>query len=107
MFQQNKQGMKAERNIKTSSTSSLNRHARSYLLNNCISRKMFPVAVFGFTGYVNGFPVEDAYLYREQGEWRISQFYIPEQQRILVNGKLLVTSLGGEFAGFAMLKANI
>lgn len=49
----------------------LNRKARVFLLDNCVSVKGAEVMVYGFTGHVNGEGVEDITLIREKSKWKV------------------------------------
>lgn len=50
---------------------SLNKKARKFLLDHCISKRGVEVMAFGFNGYINGNNVNDITLIRLAGKWVI------------------------------------
>ena len=76
--------------MKINQLPSLNRQARKFLLNNCISTKSADVNAFFFTGYLNGESVERTSLKRVDGQW--------------MNGDNFVLSLEGELGMFGLVK---
>lgn len=50
---------------------SLNKKARSFLLEHCVSKRGAEVMAFSFTGYINSNDVEDKTLIRISGKWFI------------------------------------
>lgn len=57
--------------MKVNQTNSLNRKARKYLLDHCVSKRGAEVMLFGFTGYLNGNEVEDTTLIRVNSKWEV------------------------------------
>jgi hypothetical protein len=50
---------------------SLNRKARVFLLDHCVSKKGAEIMAIGFIGYINGQYVEDTTLIRYSGQWQV------------------------------------
>lgn len=57
--------------MKINQITSLNRQARQYLLDYCISKKGVEIMAFGFTGYINGEKYESITLIRKNNKWQI------------------------------------
>ena len=49
----------------------LNKKAREFLLDHCVSRRGAEVMAFGFTGYINGESHENTTLIRRAGNWEV------------------------------------
>lgn len=62
----------------------LNRKARTFLLENCISKRGVEVMVFGFIGYINGEYVENITLIRKFGSW---ERFDTKEQILSISGK--------------------
>jgi hypothetical protein len=75
----------------------LNRKARKYLLEHCVSRRAAEVIAHDFTGYINSNYYENVSLIRKNGKWRLFGQYFDGY----ING------LGGEFDGFSMTRNTI
>lgn len=74
----------------------LNRKARTYLLDHCVSRRGAEVVAYGFTGYLNGDWVDDAILIRRSSKW----YNFNSNERVF--------SLKGELEnGFSMTRNTI
>lgn len=82
-------------NIKISSKQSLNKKARAFLLDHCISKRAADILAGSFTGYINGDFREDVTLHRQSGKWEITL----KKESIL--------SINGELEGFYLLKSSI
>lgn len=57
--------------MKVNQTNGLNRKARKYLLDHCVSKRGAEIMAFGFTGFLNGNEVEDVTLIRESSKWKV------------------------------------
>ena len=57
--------------MKVNQTIGLNRKARKYLLEHCVSKRGAEIMAFGFNGFINGNEVEDVTLIRESSKWKV------------------------------------
>ncbi len=81
--------------MKVNQINGLNRKARTFLLDHCVSKKGVEVMVFNFSGFINGQEYKNETLIRVNGKWEI--FKTKEQ----------VLSIGGEIDCFSMTKNTI
>jgi hypothetical protein len=49
----------------------LNRKARNFLLDHCVSKKGAEIMAIGFAGYINGQYYEGTTLIRYDGQWQV------------------------------------
>ena len=73
----------------------LNRKARKFLLEHCVSKRGVEIMSFGFSGYINGETYENGTLIRYSGKWEV--FQTKEQ----------IMSICGEIDCFNMTKNTI
>lgn len=78
----------------TNQIAGLNRQARKYLLENCISKRGFEVIAWGFTGYLNSNEVEGVTLIRIKSKWKV------------FNTNELILSIKGEIDFFSIPKTK-
>lgn len=76
--------------MKTLSKESLNKKAKAFLLDHCVSVKNAEVMAFGFTGFINSNELKDVTLIRENGDWRI---FNSLEQVLSINGTIDCFSL--------------
>ncbi len=77
----------------------LNKQARHFLLENCISKRAADIMACGFSGYLNGIEVNDKIdLIRENGKWRAIG-------SIIEYGKIV--SLKGDIDCFFLLRSTV
>jgi hypothetical protein len=76
-------------------TNGLNRQARKFLLENCISKRGAEVIAFGFSGYLNGQEVEDITLIRETSKWSV------------LSTREKIVSINGEMDSFSLTKNSL
>lgn len=81
--------------MKVNQTNGLNRKARTFLLEHCISKRGAEIMAFGFTGFLNGNEVEDVTLIRENSKWKV--FRTNE----------LILSISGIIDSFSMTKNTV
>ena len=81
--------------MKINQIKGLNRQARKFLLEHCVSKRNAEVMAFWFNGYINGQEVEDETLIRESGKWYTFRNRIPIQ------------SIYGEVEGFNLTRNTI
>ena len=73
----------------------LNKKARKFLLEHCVSKRGVEVIASNFTGYINGITFENVDLIREGGKWRVFGY------------SLQIESLGGSVEYFSLTKNTI
>lgn len=81
--------------MKVNQISGLNRQAKKFLLENCVSRKGVEVMASGFTGYINGQNFENVTLIREYGKW------------IVFKDKEYIQSIYGDVNCFLLTKKTL
>ena len=84
-------------NIKVNNKSDLNRKARAFLLDHCISKRSAEILCHGFSGYINGDRHENVSLIREKGVW--STFGCAYREQVL--------SLSGKVESFHLTRNTI
>jgi len=57
--------------MKVNQINGLNRKARKYLLDHCVSKRGAEVMAFSFEGFINGKEVEDVTLIRQDSKWKV------------------------------------
>ena len=57
--------------MKLNQINSLDRKARKFLLENCVSKNGAEIKLFGFNGYLNGDEVKDITLIRKNSKWEV------------------------------------
>lgn len=78
---------------------SLNRQARKYLLEHCVSKRGAEVIVNNFSGYINSDYVSDIELIRRKSKWFTFSYGGFDEKLIL--------SLSGNHDGFSMTRNTI
>jgi len=71
--------------MKVNQISGLNKKARTFLLEHCVSKKGVEVMVYRFTGYINGEFKDDVTLIRRDYKWTI---YQNSENILSINGVL-------------------
>lgn len=77
---------------------SLNKKAREFLLEHCVSKRGAEIIVYNFTGYINSNYFEKVDLIRKQSKW---YFFATNFNREQILG------LGGEIEGFCLTRNTI
>lgn len=81
--------------MKVNQINGLNRKARKFLLDHCVSKRGAEVIAFDFTGFINGNEVENETLIRENSKWRI------------FNSSEMIQSIRGKIDSFSMTRNTI
>lgn len=81
--------------MKVNKISGLNRKARKFLLEHCISKRGVEVMAWRFTGYINGEVKEDVSLIRRDSKWQI---YATRE---------IILSIYGDIAFFTLTRNTI
>ena len=63
--------------MKVNQIQGLNRQARKFLLEHCVSKRGVEIMAYGFTGYINSNEVEDVTLIRLGGKWEVFRSHEP------------------------------
>jgi len=71
--------------MKVNQISGLNKKARTFLLEHCVSKKGVEVMAYRFTGYINGEFKDDVTLIRRDYKWTI---YQSSENILSINGVL-------------------
>ena len=71
--------------MKVNQISGLNKKARTFLLEHCVSKKGVEVMAYRFTGYINGEFKNDVTLIRRDYKWTI---YQSSENILSINGVL-------------------